>query len=106
VQRLATALVEACPEETSAAPGAEPSVALRAWASLTASVWLAAVRGLLIEQRTELADAERSAEASLVVERLAEEVLTQLEAVPSLAQCPPAIDAPPAQLAGWVRRAV
>jgi AcrR family transcriptional regulator len=109
VRLLTTALVEACPDENSAAPGAAPSVALRSWASLTASVWLAAVRGLLVEQRTELADAGRAAEAAVVVERLAEQVLDQLEAAPSLIQCGQEADPRPADLTGWApmaRRAV
>jgi AcrR family transcriptional regulator len=108
VRLLAAALVEACPEKNSAS-GSAPSVALRTWASLTASIWLAAVRGLLIEQRTELADAGRSAEAALVVERLAQQVLVQLEAAPGLAQCEPVIDPRPAPHTGWsssARRAV
>lgn len=92
VRLLTVALVEACPEN-SAAPGATPSVALRAWASLTASVWLAAVRGLLIEQRSALADAGRSAEAALVVESLAEQVLGQLGAAPGFTSgCSRALD--------------
>lgn len=106
VRLLTAALVEAYPEES---PGAAPSVALRTWASLTASVWLAAVHGLLVEQRTELADAERSADAALVVERLAEQVLAQLEAAPGPAQCGPPAEPRPAQLTTWstrVRRAV
>jgi AcrR family transcriptional regulator len=104
VRLLAAALVEACPEENSPAPAAAPSVALRTWASLTASIWLAAVRGLLIEQRTELADAGRSAEAALVVERLAEQVLVQLEAAPGLGQCGPAIDPRPVPYTDWSPR--
>ena len=99
---LAAALVEACPDSP---PGAAPSMTLRTWAFLTASVWLAAVRGLLIEQRSELADAERSAEAASVVERLAEQVLAQLEATPALAQCGPTVDPRPAQFNGWSTRA-
>jgi hypothetical protein len=109
VRLLTAALVEACTEESSPAPGAAPSMTLRTWASLTASIWLAAVRGLLIEQRTELADAGRSAEASLVVERLAEQALRQLEAAPGLAECCPGVETRPARLTGWVtqeRRAV
>jgi AcrR family transcriptional regulator len=104
VRLLTEALVEACMEENSSVPGAAPSMMLRSWASLTASIWLAAVRGLLIEQRTELADAGRSAEASLVVERLAEQVLTQLEAAPGLAECCPSVEPRPARLTGWGTR--
>jgi AcrR family transcriptional regulator len=109
VRLLTAALVEACMAENSPAPDAAPSMTLRTWASLTASIWLAAVRGLLIEQRTELADAGRSAEASLVVERLAEQALRQLEAAPGLAECCPSVEPRPARLTGWVtqeRRAV
>ena len=46
VQRLTAAIIEAYPEGNSAVTGAPPSVTLRTSASLTASVWLAAVRGL------------------------------------------------------------
>jgi AcrR family transcriptional regulator len=109
VRLLTAALVEACMEENSSTPGAAPSMTLRSWASLTASMWLAAVRGLLIEQRTELADADRSAEASLAVERLAEQALRSLEAAPSVAECCPSGGPRPAPLTGWstqARRAV
>jgi AcrR family transcriptional regulator len=109
VRLLTAALVEACLEESPAAPGAVPSMTVRTWASLTASIWLAAVRGLLIEQRTELADAGRSADASLVVERLAEQALRSLEAVPGLAECCPTGNPRPAASTGWAtqtRRAV
>ena len=104
VRLLTDALVEACLEE-SGSSAAAPSMTLRTWASLTASIWLAAVRGLLIEQRTELADAGRSAEASLVVERLAEQALTQLEAAPGLAECCPGVEPRPARLTGLVTQA-
>jgi AcrR family transcriptional regulator len=109
VRLLTTALVEAYAEEDSTAPGAAPSIALRTWASLTSSIWLAAVRGVLIEQRTEPADAGRAAEAGLVVERLAERALRALEAVPGLAEFCPAADPRPAQITGWstqARRAI
>ena len=56
---------------------------LRTWASLTASIWLAAVRGLLIEQRTELADAGAGPPTHpLVVERLAEQALRSARGSP------------------------
>jgi AcrR family transcriptional regulator len=109
VRLLSAALVEACPEPNSADPGAAPSVVLRTWASLTASVWLAAVRGLLIEQRGELADADRAAEAAYAVERLAEQVFSQLEANPGAVPCGADASPRPAQFAGWTataRRAV
>jgi AcrR family transcriptional regulator len=109
VRLLTEALVEACLEESAAAPGATPSMTVRTWASLTASIWLAAVRGLLIEQRTELADAGRSAEASLVVERLAEQALRSLEAAPGVAECCQTGAPRPAPFTGWstqTRRAV
>jgi AcrR family transcriptional regulator len=109
VRLLTEALVEACLEENSTGPGEAPSMTVRTWASLTASIWLAAVRGLLIEQRTELADAGRSADASLVVERLAEQALRALEAAPGLAECCPTGDPRPAPSTDWstqARRAV
>ena len=105
VRLLTAALVETCLETNAPEPGAAPSVTLRTWASLTASIWLAAVRGLLIEQRTELADAARSTEAALVVERLAEQVFRQLEAAPGVDQCGPAVDPRPAPYTGWSRPA-
>src|SRR5688500_14071122 len=101
VRLLTEALVEACLEESSTAPGAAPSMSVRTWASLTASIWQAAVRGLLIEQRTELADAGRSADASLVLERLAEQALQSLEAVPGLAECCATGDPRSAPFTGW-----
>ena len=101
VQRLAAALLEACPGAGSDLPGATPSMVQRAWASLTASVWLAAVRGLLIEQRTELVDACRAAQMSAVVERLAEEVLDQLEASTRVVDCGPGAEPQPARSPGW-----
>jgi AcrR family transcriptional regulator len=105
VRLLAAALVEACAEQSSTTA----SIELRTWASLTASMWLAAVRGLLIEQRTELADAERSADATLAVERLADQVLRTLETAPGVAECGPDSDPRPAQFTGWsspARRAI
>ena len=102
VRLLTAALVEACTEENASAPVEPPSMSVRSWASLTASVWLAAIRGLLIEHRTELADAGRSAEASLVVERRAEQVLRHLEAAPGFPECRPGVQPRPARLTGWV----
>ena len=101
VGRLSAALVEACPEGSSAFPGAAPSVTLRASARLTASVWFAAVRALLIEHRSELTETVGAAEAALAVERLAEEVLGQLEAAPGIVQCSPTIAPRTAQVTGW-----
>lgn len=101
VQKLAAALVDTCPEAGSELPGATPSMTLRAWASLTASVWFAAVRGLLIEQRTELVDPCRAAHMSAVVERLAEQVLAQLEATTAVVDCAPGGDPQPVRSPGW-----
>jgi AcrR family transcriptional regulator len=104
VRLLTDALIEACPEE-GAVPGAPPSVALRTWASMTASVWLAAVRGLLIEQRTDLTDPAGAAAA----QSLTDQVLAQLEATQGAVRCGPAVDPRPTQITGWPtvgRRAV
>ena len=109
VRRLSAALIEACPEGDSAVTGASASVTLRTSASLTASLWFAAVRALLIEQRSELTDAVAAAEAADVVERLAEQVLGQLAANSTLLQCCPAVTPQPAEITGWpavARRAV
>ena len=81
---------------------------LRASASLTASVWFAAVRALLIEHRSELTETVGAAEAALAVERLAEQVLGQLEAAPGIVQCCPshcAADRAGHRMAGGARRA-
>ena len=100
VLRLSAALIEACPEEGTAATGAPPSPTLRASASLTASVWLAAVRGLLIEQRAELTESVGAAELAVAVQRLAEQVLTQLEATSTILQCCAAVELRPSQVTG------
>jgi len=101
VRRLSAALIEACPEGDSGVTGAPPSVTLRTSASLTASLWLAAVRALLIEQRAELTEAVGAVEVAIAVERLAEQVLGQLDANPTILQCCPAVEAAPSQVTGW-----
>jgi AcrR family transcriptional regulator len=109
VRLLSAALIEACPEGDSATTGAPPSVILRTSASLTASLWLAAFRALLVEQRAELTEAVGLAEVAVAVERLAEQVLGQLEQNPTIMQCCPARTPAPAQVTGWptaARRAV
>jgi AcrR family transcriptional regulator len=109
VRRLSDALVEACPEGNSAATGTPPSVTLRASASLTSAVWLAAIHALIIEQRAELAQAVGDEEAAAAIERLADQVLGQFEATQSIVLCCPPVDAPAAQITGWpsvTRRAV
>ena len=99
VLKLSAALIEACPEEGTAVTGAPPSATLRASASLTASVWLAAVRGLLVEQRAELTEAVGADELATAVERLAEQVLGQLEATATIMRCCAA--GGPTQVTGW-----
>ena len=101
VLKLSAALIEACPEEGTAATGAPPSPTLRASASLTASVWLAAVRGLLVEQRAELTEAVGADELAEVVERLAEQVPTQLEATSTILRCCTAVELLPTEATGW-----
>ena len=101
VRRLSAALIDACPEGSSAVTGAPPSPTLRTSASLTAAVWLAAVRALLIEQRTELTEAVGADELAIGVERLAEQVLGQLEATSTILQCCSASEPPAAHLTGW-----
>jgi AcrR family transcriptional regulator len=89
VRRLSEALIEACPEGSSAATGAPPSIGLRSSARLTAAVWLAAIHALIIEQRAELTEAVGAEEAATAIERLAEQVLGQFEERPSIVQCCP-----------------
>ena len=100
VLKLSAALIEACPEEGTAATGTPPSATLRASATLTASVWLAAVRGLLVEQRAELTETVGTHELAVVVERLAEQVLGQLEATSTVLQCCADVDLRPTQVTG------
>jgi AcrR family transcriptional regulator len=109
VRRLTEALVEASPEGDSAVTGAAPSITLRASASLTAAVWLAAIHALVIEQRGELAQAVGDEEAAAAIERLADQVLGQFEATQSIVLCCPPVEARAAQSSGWpsvTRRAV
>jgi AcrR family transcriptional regulator len=101
VRRLSAALIEACPEGDSAATGAPPSVTLRASASLTAAVWLAAIHALIIEQRGQLADAVGDQEAATAIERLADQVLGQFEATASIVRCCPPVETRPSQVVGW-----
>ena len=111
VLKLSAALIEACAEEDCsehgraehgrATTGAPPSATLRTSASLTSSVWLAAVRGLLVEQRAELTEAVGAAELAVAVERLAEQVLGQLEATSTILQCCAADEFRPTQVTGW-----
>ena len=101
VRRLSEALIEASPEGMSAVTGAAPSVTLRASASLTAAVWLAAIHALIIEQRGELARAVGDAEAAAAIERLADQVLAQFEATQSIVRCCPPVDVSATQITGW-----
>jgi len=101
VRRLSVALIEACPEGDSAVTGAPPSVSLRTSASLTAALWLAAVRALVIEQRVELIETVGAAELAVTVERLADQVLGQLAANPTILPCCPPAAAPSAEITGW-----
>jgi AcrR family transcriptional regulator len=109
VRRLSEALMEACPEGACATTGAPPSVSMRASASLTAAVWLAAVHALIIEQRADLTAAVGAEEAATAIVRLADQVLAQFETTQSIVQCCPPAGARPPQTNGWptgVRRAV
>jgi AcrR family transcriptional regulator len=109
VRRLSEALIEAFPEGNSAVTGAPPSVTLRTSASLTASLWLAAFRALVIDQRAELIAAVGAVEATTAIERCAEQVLRQLEANPWVEQCCPPVRVLSTQVTGWpvgARRAI
>jgi AcrR family transcriptional regulator len=109
VRQLTAALIETCPEGNSAVTGAPPSVTLRTSASLTASLWLAAFRALVVDQRAELTLTAGAVEVAGAIERVAEQVLRQLEVNPWIEQCGPSVEATPVQVTGWptaVRRAV
>jgi AcrR family transcriptional regulator len=109
VRQLTAALIEACPEGDSAAAGAPPSVTLRTSASLTASLWLAAFRALVVDQRAELTMTAGAVEVATAIERVAEQVLRQLEMNPWIEQCCPSVGAAPGEITGWptaARRAV
>lgn len=105
VRRLSDALLETCPDGAMHGDpsdgGIEPSVDLRISASLTASVWLAAIRALLIEQRTELAHACDTTETATAIERLAAQVLDQFETNPGIIQCCSTLGTQPTQITGW-----
>lgn len=100
VRRLSEALIDACPEGNSAVTGAPPSVTLRASASLTAAVWLAAVHALIIEQRAELTEAVGAEEAATAILRLTDQVLGQLESNPTIMRCCAPVPVG-AQVTGW-----
>jgi AcrR family transcriptional regulator len=76
VRRLSAALVEAFTDEE---PVGGPSIDPRILGSLTAAVWMAAIRALIIEQRSELSAVVGAAEVSAAVELLAARVLEQFE---------------------------
>ena len=96
VHQLSEALVEACAEET---PLDTPDVDPRILASLTAAVWMAAIRALLIEQRSALSGVVGADEMSAVVEHLAEQVLAQFEGNLGMVTTLPC--APRPQVTGW-----
>ena len=63
----------------------------------------------MIEQRAELTETVGAAEMAVAVERLAEQVLRQLETNPTTMQCGPAVEPPSTHITGWpalARRAV
>ena len=101
VRRLSEALIEACPEGDSATTGAPPSMGLRASASLTAAIWLAAIHALIIEQRAQLTEAVGAEEAATAIVRLADQILAQFETTPSIVQCCPPVEAQSTQVTGW-----
>jgi AcrR family transcriptional regulator len=76
VRQLSQALAEAYADEK---PGDAPAVDPRISASLTAAIWMAAIHGLLIEQRSALSRVVDPAEMSPAVELLAEQVLERFE---------------------------
>jgi len=98
VRRLSEALTEAPDLDASArrAPTDEP----RLMASLTAAVWMAAIRARLIEQRSVLARTGGDRATAAAIELLARRVLEQFEGMA------PETSAPRAQVTGWPQPAI
>lgn len=105
VRELSAALVEVY---TDAEPGEGPAIDPRVFGSLTASVWMAAIRALVVEQRSELSAVVGAAEMSAAVELLAARVLEQFEGLHGTVEGALAGAVPDVGVTGWpagVRRA-
>jgi len=98
VRRLSAALTEALDLAVPARPA--PADEPRLMASLTAAVWMAAIRALLIEQRSLLVRTGADRATSATIELLARRVLEQFE------EMAPEAPAPRAQVTGWPRTAI
>jgi AcrR family transcriptional regulator len=105
VRQLSDALADALREESGAvAPVAGSVAAPDPVASLTAAVWMAAIRALLIEHRAHLAATGADAATRAAVEQFAERVLSHFQGMAT----GPAASRASAAVTGWpdaVRRA-
>ncbi|UOY00254.1 TetR/AcrR family transcriptional regulator [Blastococcus sp. PRF04-17] len=79
VRLLSEALREASEEDPTLAPITRTGLAPDVVASLTAGVWMAAVRALLVQHRSRLVGTGAEDATRAAVERFAEQVLTQFE---------------------------
>jgi AcrR family transcriptional regulator len=105
VRQLSAALVEAY---TDAEPGDGPRIDPRVFGSMTAAVWMAAIRALLVEQRSELTAVVGADQMSAAVELLAARVLEQFEGMEGTVQRAMTGQEPGAGVTDWpagVRRA-
>jgi AcrR family transcriptional regulator len=91
VRELSAALVEAFTAEK---PGDGPAIDPRIFSSLTAAVWLAAIRALCIEQRSELSAVVGAAEMSAAIELTAARVLDQFMDMQGMVRDALAVPAP------------
>ena len=101
VRLLSEALAE---DDGSATPVVDAGISPQVVASLTASVWMAAIRALLVEHRGRLAATGADPATQAAIERFTERVLAQFEGmVPETAPA-----SRPATVTGWptgIRRA-
>ena len=106
VRELSSALVEAYADADR--PGDGSGVDPRIAASLTAAIWMAVIRALIVEQRSELGRVVAADEMSVAVELLAAEVFEKFEGTLGMVQGRPFLQAPAVDVTGrpaGVRRA-
>jgi len=96
VRRLSEALSEALAADTAQARGTEAQL----MAPLTAAVWMAAIRALVVEQRSRLTESVDDAAMTAAVAALTEQVLTRFE------EMAPRVPAPRPRITGWPHPAV
>jgi hypothetical protein len=102
VRRLSHALTETTTEDRGAFLGpamgtGEPRIS----ASLTAAIWMAAIRALVVEHRGLIGDGASAAELSAALAGFAGRVLAQFEVNPSLAPGATVTDIHSATVTGW-----